>query len=245
MLHVEQWRSQLLAEAYPKKAAHLSRFFKTGKGEYAEGDVMLGINVPINRSISKQYCALPIGEIAEMLHSPEHEFRLGALIALVEKYRREPDARREIVQCYIGNMEHINNWDLVDLSAPGILGQHQLLHPTLPLLEPLSHSRLLWPRRIAIVGTLTLIRNGSFDLTLQLAEQYLSACEDLLHKATGWMLREVGKRSEPALLAFLDAHAATMPRTALRYAIEWLQPHQRQHYMAIGKKQRARGAKKQ
>lgn len=234
MLHVEQWHSQLLAMANAEKAAHLSRFFKTGKGEYAEGDVILGITVPLNRLVSKQYYVLSIDEIAEMLHSSEHEFRLGALIALVEKYQREPTARNEIVQCYIGNLEHINNWDLVDLSAPAIMGQHQLDHPTLPLLEPLSHRQLLWARRIAIVATLTLIRNGSFDLTLRFAEQYLNANEDLIHKATGWMLREVGKRSEPTLLAFLDAHATAMPRTALRYAIERLSPELRQHYMALG-----------
>ena len=235
MLHVEQWRRQLLVLANAEKAAHLSRFFKTGKGEYAEGDVMLGITVPSNRLVSKQYLTLPVGEIVEMLHSPEHEFRLSALIALVEKYRREPTARDEIVQCYIGNLEYINNWDLVDLSAPGILGRHQLDHPTLPLLEPLSHRQLLWARRIAIVSTLTLIRNGHFDLTLRFAEQYLSADEDLIHKATGWMLREVGKRSEPTLLAFLNANAAAMPRTALRYAIERLQPELRRQYMAMGK----------
>ncbi len=235
MLHVEQWRSQLLAVADVEKATHLSRFFKTGKGEYGEGDVMLGISVPTNRSVSKQYYSLPLNEIAEMLSSDEHEFRLGALIALVEKYRLEPAARNEIVQCYIGNMEHINNWDLVDLSAPGILGRHQLDHPTLLLLEPLSHNQLLWARRTAIVATLTLIRNGHFSLTLQLAEQYLDASEDLIHKATGWMLREVGKRSEATLLAFLNAHAASMPRTALRYAIERLSQEQRQHYMAMGK----------
>ena len=132
-------------------------------------------------------------------------------------------------------MEHINNWDLVDLSAPGILGRHQLDHPTLLLLEPLSHNQLLWARRTAIVATLTLIRNGHFSLTLQLAEQYLDASEDLIHKATGWMLREVGKRSEATLLAFLNAHAASMPRTALRYAIERLSQEQRRHYMAMGK----------
>lgn len=235
MLHVEQWHSQLLALANAEKAAHLSRFFKTGKGEYAEGDVILGITVPLNRLVSKQYYVLSIDEIAEMLHSSEHEFRLGALIALIEKYQREPTTRHEIVQCYIRNMEHINNWDLVDLSAPGILGRHQLDHPTLPLLEPLSHRQLLWARRIAIVATLTLIRNGNFDLTLRFAEQYLNANEDLIHKATGWMLREVGKRSKPTLLAFLDAHATAMPRTALRYAIERLSPELRQHYMALGK----------
>lgn len=232
---VARWKHDLRAAARRGKDVELARFFKTGKGEYGEGDVFVGVMVPDNRHISKQRHDLPFDAIARMLESREHEFRLAALLALVEKYkkaRRDERAKRAVVDFYLTHTAGINNWDLVDLSCPYILGAYHIEHPEVDLLTPLSERSDMWLRRIAIVSTLTMIREGRFDLTLRFAERYLTAREDLIHKATGWMLREVGKRDEAVLLEFLDAHASAMPRTALRYAIERLNPEERKHYMS-------------
>ena len=220
--------------AHREKIATLSSFFKTSKGQYGEGDRFLGIYVPDNRRISVGYASQPLEQIGKMLSSPEHEFRLAALIALVKKFGNGKDEKqsKDIVDFYLNHAKHINNWDLVDLSAPQILGRYQLCHPTLPLLEKLSQSSDLWERRMAIVGTLTLIRAGQYELTKSFSAKYLTHPEDLIHKATGWMLREMGKGDEKELISFLDEYAATMPRTALRYAIERLSPEQRKHYLS-------------
>ncbi len=227
------WQQRLKAAARPEKIAILSSFFKCGKGEYGEGDQFLGIVVPDNRAISAKYYALPLDDIAEMLHSPYHEFRLAALLALVRRYERCLDDCQAIVDFYLQNTAYINNWDLVDLSCPKIIGDYVLREQCPELLERLSQSTSMWEQRIAIVSTLTLIRAGLFEPTITIAESLLNHPHDLIHKATGWMLREMGKRSEQHLTEFLTRHAAAMPRTALRYAIERLTPDQRQKWLAV------------
>ena len=235
-LTLHDWQQSLRGAARPEKIAILSSFFKCGKGEYGEGDQFLGIVVPDNRAISAKYYALPLDDIAEMLHSPYHEFRLAALLALVRRYERCRDDRQAIVDFYLQNTAYINNWDLVDLSCPKIIGAHIISHPESTLLTRLSQSTSMWEQRIAIVSTLTLIRAGIFEPTIAIAESLLSHPHDLIHKATGWMLREMGKRSEQLLTEFLTRHAAAMPRTALRYAIERLSPEQRKHWLATKRK---------
>ena len=227
------WQQRLKAAARPEKIAILSSFFKCGKGEYGEGDLFLGINVPDNRAISRLYYELPLPHIASMLHSPYHEFRLGALLALIRRYERCRDDRQAIVDFYLQNTAYINNWDLVDLSCPKIIGDYVLREQCPELLMHLSRSDEMWEQRIAIVSSLTLIRAGLFEPTITIAESLLNHPHDLIHKATGWMLREMGKRSEQHLTEFLQCHADAMPRTALRYAIERLTPDQRQKWLAV------------
>ena len=227
------WQQRLKASARPEKIAILSSFFKCGKGEYGEGDLFLGINVPDNRAISAKYYALPLDQIAEMLHSPYHEFRLAALLALVRRYERCRDDRQAIVDFYLQNTAYINNWDLVDLSCPKIIGDYVLREQCPELLERLSQSTSMWEKRIAIVSSLTLIRAGLFEPTITIAESLLNHPHDLIHKATGWMLREIGKKNIDVLRSFLDKFTPQMPRTALRYAIEKMDSVERTHYMNV------------
>lgn len=230
------WKNELQAMASPEKAKILSGFFKTGKGEYGEGDIFIGLTTPQNRSVAKRHINDPFEVISEMLHSPIHEHRISAVFALVYRYERckKDDARKEIVDFYLAHTAHINNWDLVDLSCHYILGDY-LCDRQHDILFALSDSTNLWEQRIAIVSTLMFIRRGHFDTTLALAEKYLTHTHDLIHKATGWMLREVGKRDTDVLRTFLNANAHRMPRTALRYAIEKFSPLERSHYLSIKK----------
>lgn len=230
---IEKWQNELRQHASDEKAKILSRFFKTGKGEYGEGDRFLGITVPVIRSISRMHTKDPMDTITMMLHSPWHEHRMSALLTLVEKYHRNKEERAEIVRVYLQNLSHANNWDLIDLSAPKILGEHIKETGDASILYTLAESTDLWHQRAAIVATLTLIRQHNFDPTLALAEKFLTHPHQLMHKATGWMLREVGKRDEHTLLEFLDRFTPRMPRTALRYAIERLTPTQRTHYLHL------------
>lgn len=232
------WKNELQNAARPEKIKILSSFFKTGKGEYGEGDIFIGVVVPENRKIAQRYFNLPLDDIEQMIKHEIHEFRISGLFALVYKYRKEknPEAKQAIVDFYLANADKCNNWDLVDLSAPYILGEHLIDHPSPTLLDELSSSTNLWRQRIAIVSTLTLIRHNLFEDTLRIAKRYLSHQHPLIHKATGWMLREVGKRDETVLLEFLNSHCPEMPRTALRYAIERFDEEKRRHYMSISKK---------
>lgn len=232
------WQQQLRDISHPEKIKILSSFFKTGKGEYGEGDKFLGITVPDNRKVSTTHAFDPLDDILVMLCHEIHEFRLAALLALVHRYKKAKSREEQtaIVDFYLDNAHRCNNWDLVDLSAPYILGAHLLNHHSPTVLDTLASSDNLWRQRIAIVATLTLIRNNRFDDTLRLAELYLTHTHPLMHKATGWMLREVGKKHLPTLLNFLDRWAHIMPRTTLRYAIERLTPEKRQYYMAFSKK---------
>jgi 3-methyladenine DNA glycosylase AlkD len=241
------------AAANPANAANLARFFKTGPGQYGEGDRFLGIKVPIQRQFVRKYRELPLTSIGKLLSSPIHEHRLTGLLILDWQYARAAKEGRghphEIVRFYLSHLQngHINNWDLVDLSAPNILGEYLLSQHSqkkgkpstdggaslakIPILTRLTRSKGLWERRVAIVATAAFIRKGQFGPTLRLAEMLLRDKHDLIHKATGWMLREVGKWNQPLLELFLKKHAAAMPRTMLRYSIERLPEGKRRRYM--------------
>lgn len=220
----------------PEKAAFYPRFFKTGPGQYGEGDKFLGVTVPDQRLVAKRFKSLPLAAIQTLLMSEWHEERLTALIIMVNQFKAAGAAQqKELYELYLAHTHRINNWDLVDTSARDIVGgyiyQHQELLSTL---DNLAASGLLWERRIAIIATYYFLMRGEPDVTIKLARQLLDDREDLMHKAVGWMLREMGKRVDQALLLrFLDEHAARMPRTTLRYAIEHLSPETRHHYLAL------------
>lgn len=214
-----------------EQAKILRRFFKTGKGEYGEGDVFLGIKVPIQRKISKKYLDLSLSKVKELLKSKIHEYRLIGLLILLDKYKKSSEKEKEeIFNFYLNNIRHINNWDLVDLTAPGIVGDF-LLNKDKKILYSLANSENIWSKRIAIVSTYNFIRKCEFEDTLTLAEILLKDNHDLIHKAVGWMLREVGKRDKKILEDFLKFHYKKMPRTMLRYAIEKFSGEKRKAYL--------------
>lgn len=222
------------AAANPEKAAGMQRFFKTGPGEYGEGDQFLGLTSPILRAIVKEFRHTTRGEALKLLASPWHEIRSCGGLLLVELYRRGDKTEQDaIFHAYLTHASRFNNWDLVDLTAPGIVGQH-LLKEERTILYRLAASPNLWEQRIAMVSTLTLIRNHDFSDTLKLAELFLSHRHDLMHKACGWMLREVGKQDQEVLTAFLCAHKGQMPRTMLRYAIEHYSEPERKAFLKKG-----------
>jgi 3-methyladenine DNA glycosylase AlkD len=228
-------RRRLREAGDPKDALFLQRFFKTGAGQYGAGDHFLGIRVPMTRTLSREFADLSIADAERLLHDKWHEARLLALVILVNRYARATTSgaeREKIFRTYLANTDRINNWDLVDLSAPNIVGAHLEPRSRAPL-DKLAKSKSLWERRIAIVSTHWFIRHNEFDDTLRIATALLGDSHDLIHKAVGWMLREVGKRDEPTLERFLDAHAHEMPRTTLRYSIERLAPAKRNRYMAM------------
>jgi 3-methyladenine DNA glycosylase AlkD len=219
-------------EANAQKALLSQRFFKTGKGEYAEGDRFLGLTVPQSRRIVRAFPDASFADAAALLESPFHEERFIALQLFVEQFARgDEKVRKQVVAHYLRSTRFINNWDLVDGSAPYILGAYLCDHPR-DMLYTLARSRDLWKRRIAIVATLAFIRRNECDDTFAIATLLLRDPHDLIHKATGWMLREVGKRDRARLISFLDQHAAAMPRTMLRYAIEHFDPTLRKYYLA-------------
>jgi len=231
MSELKRLKRELAAAACPEKAAVLQRFFKTGPGQYGQGDVFLGITVPVQRRIAAA-CSLDLPDIARLLASEIHEHRLCALFMLEARFRQaEPLEQEKIVAFYLENAERVNNWDLVDLSADKILGRF-LLERDRAVLYELAASENLWRRRIAVIATFAFIKNGDWRDTFNLAEILLSDHHDLIHKAVGWMLREVGKRvSEKKLEEFLQANHRKMPRTMLRYAIERLDPQKRGFYL--------------
>lgn len=203
-----------------KKAKILQGFFKTAKGEYGEGDIFLGLTVPQSRQIARNYENLPIKKVAELLHSKIHEERLIALIILVYKFQKaSKEQKKEIFNCYLRNTKFINNWDLVDLSARDIIGGFLFDKPR-NILYKLAVSKNIWERRIAIIATYFFIQKGEFKNTIKISELLLKDKHDLIHKAVGWMLREVGKKDQKILVDFLQKHYKIMPRTMLRYAIE-------------------------
>ncbi len=218
----------LRSYADEEKKEVLPRFFKTGKGEYGEGDRFLGVIVPNTRKVAKEYAGVSWDIIAALLESEWHECRLCALLILVERFRKCPE---KTVEFYLSHTKGINNWDLVDLSAPYILGRHLSGVEDRSILYELAVSDNMWEQRIAVVSTLTLIRSGCFHDTMRLAGMFLQTRHDLIQKAVGWMLREVGKRDEHILVGFLDSHCLQMPGTMLRYSIERLSSEQRAHYM--------------
>ncbi|MFD7846025.1 DNA alkylation repair protein [Nocardia sp. NPDC059764] len=234
-------RADLAALADPADAVHLQRFFKTGPGEYGEGDVFIGVRVPQTRKAVKRFAGMPLSEIDALLDSPVHEHRLAALVILNGEMakasrKRGGDAarQREIVELYLAAVRRgrVNNWDLVDASAEFILGPWLLGRPR-DLLEKFAAGDSLWERRVALLTTFAFIKQGETATTVELCERLLDDRRDLIQKAVGWMLREIGKRVDPAILTgFLDAHAAAMGRTALSYATEHFTPEQRAHYRA-------------
>jgi 3-methyladenine DNA glycosylase AlkD len=221
-------KDEMAAMASPQRATVLRRFFKTGPGEYAEGDVFIGVRVPELRKLVKKHRTADMVVIEDLLRSPVHEHRQAALFLLIQCFRSAGvDGQAAIVDFYLSHTEYVNNWDLVDCSAHAIVGAF-LLHRDKGILYRLVRSPRLWERRIAIVATWHFIRAGHVGDTLKLAARLLADTEDLIHKSVGWMLREVGKQDESALLAFLEAHYRRMPRTTLRYAIErFPQPRRR------------------
>jgi len=217
-----------------EKQAFFPRFFKAGPGEYAEGDQFLGITVPQVRSIAKQFGPpLSYGDIAELLHDPVHEYRLLALLILMYRYPKASLKEKEkMVKFYLTHRKFVNNWDLVDGSASRILGMYLLeTVRDISLLETYARSKNLWEKRIAIIATLAFIADDQFDPTLKITEILLHDSHDLIHKACGWMLREVGKRNQKVEEKFLRTYCKTMPRTMLRYAIEKFDPALRQKYL--------------
>mgnify|MGYP000619200967 CR=1 FL=1 len=231
ILELAELRRQLRAAARPDHAAVLRRFFKTGPGDYGEGDVFLGVRVPAIRALVRRAGRPRLAEIIRLLQSPFHEERLLALLLLVRRFERGTLAEKaKIFQAYLAHASRINNWDLVDLSAPHIVGAWLLDRPRSQLRQ-LAASPSLWRRRMAVLATFAFIRAGQYDDTLELCRLLLNDPHDLLHKACGWMLREIGKREPSCLLGFLEAHAAAMPRAMLRYAIERLPERQRRGYL--------------
>jgi 3-methyladenine DNA glycosylase AlkD len=229
MLAVIRQELESLGEA--SRVAMLQRYFKTGLGEYGEGDRFRGIRVPVLRRLARKYQDLPRAGAVRLLQSPFHEDRLLALLILMRHYDRgEPVAQEQIHRLYLEHTRFINNWDLVDVSAPHLLG-HYLAHHPADTLTRLAASGDLWERRLAIIATLYFIKQGNYAETLRIARLLLADPEDLLHKAVGWMLREVGKRDPGGAQAFLRRHYRQMPRTMLRYAIERLPAAARQAYL--------------
>ncbi|MEI6563628.1 MAG: DNA alkylation repair protein [bacterium] len=222
---------RLKSLANPKDAKNLQWYFKTGPGEYGEGDVFIGIRVPAIRRLVKEYKAVDERTILGLLASPIHEARLLALLILVRQFDFEtPSARARIYRFYLAHTDRINNWDLVDLSAPTIVGGYLLERSHRPLFR-LAKSKSLWERRVAVLATFAFIRCNSFDDSLSLADLLLHDRHDLIHKAVGWMLREVGKRDQAVLESFLAPRCRDMPRTMLRYAIEKFSEAMRSKYM--------------
>jgi 3-methyladenine DNA glycosylase AlkD len=224
-------RTKLKSLASPEAAKSAARFFKTGPGQYAEGDTFIGVKVPTLRTVAREFRLLPLDEVRSLLNSPIHEERHLALLILVLQAAKCDDAHRgRAFNLYLSNTQFINNWDLVDCSAPQVVGGFLLTKPRQPLVE-LANSKGLWERRIAVVSTQHFIRYGEFGETLAISRMLLGDREDLIHKATGWTLREVGKKDQAVLERFLDRHGADMPRTMLRYAIEKFPPERRRAYL--------------
>jgi len=223
--------SDLNALKNPKQAKLLQGFFKTGRGQYGEGDIFLGLTMPQQRKIAKKYRNVSLSEVTKVLKSKIHEHRSTALIILVEKFKKASEKEKsKIVKVYIKNRKYVNNWDLVDISAPKILGTY-LFDKKTKILYTLAKSKSLWDRRIAMISTAYFISQNDFSDALQIAEILVNDKHDLIHKAVGWMLREIGKRDMDVEETFLKKHYRTMPRTMLRYAIEKFPKEKRKFYM--------------
>lgn len=224
---LEEFRRQGSAE----DAAQAMRYFKTGKGEYGEGDHFLGIRVPVTRKFARQLKGESLDQLEKILHSGFHEERLLALLTMVEQFARADEkTQKRIYQTYLRNTAYVNNWDLVDSSSHKIVGEWLFSRERKTLFR-LARSKSLWDRRIAIMATLAFIKRDDFEDTFKLSEVLLNDKEDLIHKATGWMLREVGNRDKTAEEQFLNKYAGQMPRTMLRYAIEKFPKAERKYYM--------------
>jgi 3-methyladenine DNA glycosylase AlkD len=232
MMTAEKIKQRLLAFGNTEKAEHSRYFFKTGKGQYGEGDKFIGCTVPETRGVAGTCKETSFAELEKLLNDEFHECRLCALIILSAQFQRASELKRgEIVDFYLSHTHRVNNWDLVDLSCCQIIGEWLKERQDRTLLYTLAQSGLLWEQRIAVVSTMAFIRNNDFTDTLRLCELFLTHTHDLIHKACGWMLREAGKRDEMILTGFLDRYYSVMPRTMLRYSIERLSPAQKSKYM--------------
>lgn len=228
---LQNLKKDLKKNSNKSKAKALQRFFKTGKGEYGEGDVFLGITVPKQRKIAKKYLSLDISTLQSLLDSKIHEERLIALLILTDNFKSSDEERKyQILDFYLHNTKNINNWDLVDLSAPHIVGPYFLDKPK-DILYQMAESKLLWEKRISIISTFSFIKNNQFQDSLKIAEILLHDSHDLIHKAVGWMLREIGKKDIKAEENFLKKYYKEMPRTMLRYAIEKFPEKTRKAYL--------------
>lgn len=222
---------EIIAHGNKEDAAHLSRFFKSGKGEYGEGDIFLGIKVPVVRSVAKKYYQeITLDDIQILIKNPYHEVRLMALMLMVFVYEKT-EQKQEIFDLYMKNLEYINNWDLVDLSCHKIVGHFLHTNKISEPIHKLANTEHLWSNRIAVVSQYYFIKQGDFTHILALSEKFLTHKHDLMHKAVGWMLREMGKMDEKPLYDFLDKHHKSMPRTMLRYSLEKLPKDKKEHYM--------------
>ena len=233
---IEQLKSTLQDLSDEEKAKIMMRFFKTGKGEYGEGDIFLGISVPNQRLIAKEfYQQVSLNDIKNLLNSNIHEYRLTALLMLVSKYEKSKDelVRKEIIDFYLAQTSQINNWDLVDTSCYKILGHYCFHQKREELLFELADSDDLWEKRIATVSTMYFIKQKSFSIVSEIVLKNLNHSHDLMHKANGWMLREMGKMDEEKLIEFLDEYTLQMPRTTLRYALEKIDPILKDYYMKL------------
>ncbi|WBX99505.1 DNA alkylation repair protein [Chryseobacterium gambrini] len=231
---LKEIKEALVTLSIPEKAEFFPKFFKTGKGEYGEGDLFLGVKVPDQRSVAKEfYARISMEELSKLLSSQYHEHRLTALFMLISKFEKTKDkaVKDEIVEFYLNHLQHINNWDLVDSSCYKILGRYAFENQKDELLRTLSDSEEMWYKRIAVVGTMHYVKKGSFDLTKEFVTKNLKHTHDLMHKANGWLLREMGEKNEAELINFLNKHYKEMPRTSLRYAIEKLDEDLRQDYL--------------
>lgn len=226
-----QIKNDLNALRNPKKQKILSSFFKTGKGQYGEGDVFLGIPVPQQRKVARNYYDISLNDLQELLNSRIHEYRLTALVILVAKYNRANiEKKLSIFNFYLENTKNIDNWDLVDISAPKIVGEF-LSNKDKKILYKLARSKNLWERRISILSTFTFIKSNFFEDALKISKILLNDSHDLIHKAVGWMLREIGKRDQNVEEQFLKKYCPNMPRTMLRYAIEKFDEKKRKYYL--------------
>ena len=223
----------LNALADPKLAAYQQQFYKTGPGEYADGDVFIGIRVPPLRKLAKQYQDLELLEVKKLLTSPVHETRLTAMFILVLQYQTaNKGLQKRIYGLCVDNLDHINHWDIIDTTVPHTLGAYIYDHNSKPLFQWVK-SPNLWHRRIAMLAPFYHIRQQQFTLAIEIAERLVADEHDLIHKAVGWMLREIAKRDMAPTVAFLDKHYQTMPRTMLRYAIERFPTALNRHYMGL------------
>ncbi|WP_419869232.1 DNA alkylation repair protein [Chryseobacterium sp. CT-SW4] len=234
MSTVKEIHEALAVLSIPEKAAFFPKFFKTGKGEYGEGDLFLGVKVPDQRSVAKEYYAkISLQELSELLSSGYHEHRLTALLMLISKFEKtkDPVLKKDLVDFYLDHLPHVNNWDLVDSSCYKILGRYAFENQKEDLLRKLSESGEMWHKRIAVVGTMHYVKKGYFELTKEFVTYNLKHPHDLMHKANGWLLREMGQKDEKELITYLNQYYKEMPRTCLRYAIEKLEEEMRQDYL--------------
>lgn len=231
---IKEIKESLAVLSIPEKAAFFPKFFKTGKGEYGEGDKFIGVIVPEQRKVAKEYYSkISLKELSELISSPFHEHRLTALLMLISKFEKTKDqaVKDEVIKFYVNHLKYINNWDLVDTSCYKILGRYAFENQKENLLRELSKSDQMWHKRIAVVGTMYYVKKDSFELTKEFVTENLYHPHDLMHKANGWLLREMGNKNEVELINYLNQYYREMPRTCLRYAIEKLDDEVRQDYL--------------